>query len=255
MLSVIPLCGIGSVSPGDDLADIIANALVSNGLELAVGDVVVVAQKIVSKAEGRYRALDQVSPTQQAQELAETTRKDPRLVQLILDESTGVVRAHPGVLITRHRLGLVMANAGIDASNLDGDANQVLLLPENADTSAAQLRDKLISSSGIQMAVIIADSFGRPWRNGVTNVAIGAAGLPSLLDRRNQTDRSGRLLQVTQVAVADLVASAAGLMLGEADESIPVVLVRGLSKHYLGDGAGDCPASQLIRPLEEDLFQ
>ncbi len=255
MLTVMPLLGIGSILKGDDLSQIIIQAVEANGYHFSAGDVVVVAQKIVSKAEGRQRALSLVTPSQEAQQLAQTCRKDPRLVQLILEESSDVVRAHPGVLITRHRLGLVMANAGIDASNLDSDNDQVLLLPENPDHSAAQLQQALQSLSGCSLAVVVSDSFGRPWRNGVTNVAIGAAGLPALLDRRNHLDRSGRTLQVTQIALADLIASAAGLLIGEADESIPAAIVRGLPEHYRGDNQNQCPASALIRPIEEDLFR
>lgn len=255
MLQVIPLTGIGSVTPGDDLAQLVMQAAEHNQVQLQDHDVIVLAQKMVSKAEHRYRSLSQIQPSQNAIALAEETAKDPRLVQLILDESCEIVRKRRGVLITRHRLGLVMANAGIDASNLEGGVDRVLLLPENPDDSAALVQQQLQDRYKCALSVIISDSFGRPWRQGVTNVAIGAAGLPSLLDRRQDTDRSGRVLKVTQIAVADLVASAAGLVMGEADEGIPAAIVKGLPQHYRGDKVSHIPASNIIRPVEEDLFR
>jgi coenzyme F420-0:L-glutamate ligase/coenzyme F420-1:gamma-L-glutamate ligase len=177
------------------------------------------------------------------------TRKDPRLVELILRESTEVLRARPDVLIVRHRLGFVMANAGIDRSNVGG-ADRVLLLPSDPDGSADALRAKLAAHFGLEMGLVISDSFGRPWRKGVTNVALGAAGVPSLLDRRGELDRNGRRLEITEVALADLLASAAGLVMGEGAESRPAALLRGLSWN-----AAPRPASALIRPLQEDLFR
>jgi coenzyme F420-0:L-glutamate ligase / coenzyme F420-1:gamma-L-glutamate ligase len=180
--------------------------------------------------------------------LAEVTRKDARLVELVLQESTAIVRAVPHVLITRHHCGCVMANAGIDQSNIgDGDAERVLLLPRDPDVCAAQIRAGL---GDRPPAVVISDSFGRPWRYGVVNVAIGAAGLPSLVDRRGQLDRNGRPMEVTQIALADQIASAAGLMMGEGSEGIPAVIVRGITWD-----APDARAAALVRPLSEDLFQ
>jgi coenzyme F420-0:L-glutamate ligase / coenzyme F420-1:gamma-L-glutamate ligase len=181
--------------------------------------------------------------------LASITRKDPRLIELILRESTEVLRAKSDVLIVRHRLGYVMANAGIDRSNVGG-VDRVLLLPQDPDASAMSLRATLAARLGIEIGLIVSDSFGRPWRKGVTNVALGAAGLPALLDRRGETDRNGRKLEVTEVAFADLIASAAGLVMGEGAEGLPAVLVRGL-----GWSAPANPASTLIRPLQEDLFR
>ncbi len=258
-LHVLPLQAIASVQPGDNLSTLLLNSLQAHNTSLQPNDVVVLAQKIVSKAEGRQRQLSAVRVSAEAQALAAKTDKDPRLVQLILEESTDVIRAVPGVLIVRHRHGHVMANAGIDASNLDGDDDQVLLLPEDSDASAARLRAQLLAATGAVAPVVIADSFGRPWRNGVTNVAIGAAGLPALLDKRRETDRAGRTMKVTQVAVADLLACAAGLVMGEGREGIPAVVIRGLSADYLGceqgSGANHCNTRAIVRPLDQDLFR
>lgn len=250
-LTLTALPGIGEVAPGDDLAAFLGAAIGRLALppdRAARGtDVLVVAQKVVSKAEGRYRSLERVTPSARAAELAALTGKDPRLVELVLSESTAVLRAVPNVLIVRHRLGYVMANAGIDRSNVGG-TDRVLLLPYDPDASAAALRRSLLAR-GFDVGVIISDSFGRPWRRGVTNVALGAAGVPALLDRRGQSDRAGRRLQVTEVALADQLAAAAGLLMGEAAEGLPAVLASGL-----GWVAPASPASRLIRPLAEDLF-
>ena len=230
MIAVHPLSAIGEVHPGANLAGLLIAALDAAGLTLCAGDVLVVTQKIVSKAEDRFVALTDVTPSVRAIELAGITRKDPRLVELVLTESSEVVRAVPHVLITRHRSGLVMANAGIDRSNLGpGHENAALLLPIDADASADRLCADLASAWAGSPAVVISDSFGRPWRYGVTNVAIGVAGLPALVDRRGENDRDGRLLEVTQVALGDMVASAAGLAHGEGAEGVPAALVRGLS--------------------------
>jgi len=242
---ITPLRGIGDVVPGDDLAELIGNAL---DRPLQTHDVIVVAQKIVSKAEGRLVRLDDVAPSQRALELAAITQKDARLVELILSESTDVLRAVPGVLLVRHRLGLVMANAGIDRSNLDA-ANSALLLPVAPDTSAARLRERLGARLGILPAIVISDSFGRAWRMGTVNIAIGAAGLPSLVDWRGRMDRYRRMLESTLVAFADAVAAAAGLVMGEAAEGCPAVHISGLRWE-----APDQNAAALIRPRGEDLF-
>jgi coenzyme F420-0:L-glutamate ligase/coenzyme F420-1:gamma-L-glutamate ligase len=237
--------------PGDDLAHLLSRSLNAAGLLPGRNDVLLVTQKIVSKAEGRFVDLDSVTPSARAIELAAVTRKDARFVELVLAESTAVVRAAPEVLITRHRSGHIMANAGIDRSNLGpGDQNRALLLPADADASARRLRTALREYWPEPPAVLISDSFGRPWRLGVTNVAIGASGLPALLDRRGETDRNGRRLEVTQVALGDMIASAGGLVTGEGAESVPAVLVRGLLW-----SAEDRPAAALVRPLEEDLFR
>ena len=249
MIEIHPLGMIGEVEPGSDLAAILSEALLAAGQSVNGANVLIVTQKIVSKAEDRYVALDSVNPTEEALRLAKVTGKDPRLVELVLAESTAVVRAAPNVLITRHRCGYVMANAGIDRSNTGG-GDRVLLLPKNADASAERLRQGLGLRLGSQPAVVISDSFGRPWRYGVVNVALGASGLPSLIDKRGEPDRDGRPLEVTQIAFADMIASAAGLAMGEGAEGIPAALIRGAIWP-----AGSLPAAALLRPLSEDLFQ
>jgi coenzyme F420-0:L-glutamate ligase/coenzyme F420-1:gamma-L-glutamate ligase len=259
-LTLTALPDIPEIVPGDDLAGILGEAL--RALEIPpqrprpspsslspAQSILVVAQKIVSKAENRYVRLDSVTVSARAAELAALTRKDPRLVELILGESVEVLRAKPDVLIVRHRLGYVMANGGIDRSNVGG-SERVLLLPEDPDGSAAALASSLLERYGIRVGVIICDSFGRPWRKGVTNVALGAAGIPALLDLRGEPDRHGRKLQVTEVALADQLASAAGLLMGEGAESRPAVLIHGLTLT-----AAAVPAARLIRPLAEDLFR
>lgn len=251
MIEIIPITGIGEIGPGVDLATTLADAMAAMEIVPLAHDILVVTQKIVSKAEGRHVALDTVEPDAEARGLAEATRKDARLVALVLAESSAVVRAVPNVLITRHRTGHVMANAGIDQSNLGPDgAGRALLLPLDADASAARLRMALAAQWSTVPAVVVSDSFGRPWRYGVVNVAIGAAGLPALVDRRGERDRDGRRLEVTQVAFADIVASAAGMATGEGAEGVPVALVRGL--HWT---APDAPAAALVRPVDEDLFR
>ena len=250
MITLLPLASLGEIKPGDDLGGLLAAALAAEGLTPHSGDVLVVTQKIVSKAEGRFVDLRSVTPGAEAQRLAAITHKDPRLVELVLAESSAVLRAVPHVLITRHRTGHVMANAGIDRSNLGpGQDHLVLLLPVNADESAATMRTRLATYLGSVPAIVISDSFGRPWRMGVTNVALGAAGFPSLWDRRGALDRDGRTLEVTQIALADMAAAAAGLVMGEAAESVPAVLLRGLLFTAPAN-----PAAALVRPLAEDLF-
>jgi coenzyme F420-0:L-glutamate ligase/coenzyme F420-1:gamma-L-glutamate ligase len=221
------------------------------------GDALVLAQKIVSKAEGRFVDLATITPSAPAVELAAVVDKDPRLCELVLRESRGVVRAKPGVLIVEHRLGLMLANAGIDHSNVEqppgtpaGTDERVLLLPEDPDRSAAELRRRLESASGARLGVVIADSLGRPWRLGAVGVAIGCSGLPSLLDLRGTADLYGRPLRVTDVGHADQLAAAASLLLGQAGEGSPAVLVRGLPP-----SDRDLPAKALQRPHELDLFR
>jgi coenzyme F420-0:L-glutamate ligase/coenzyme F420-1:gamma-L-glutamate ligase len=255
-VSLTAIAGLPEIEPGCDLPRTIAAALASSGSRLERGDILVIAQKIISKAENRYRLLDEAKPGAESRRLAALTGKDPRFVQLVLDESSAVVRAARDVLIVRHRLGLVMANAGIDRSNVpkrpDG-REQVLLLPLDPDASARAIRQALLAGTGSGcgdlLGVVISDSFGRPWRLGVTNVAIGVAGLPALVDRRGEADREGRLLEMTEVAFADAVAAAAALAMGEAAEGTPMVLVRGLTWQ-----ASTQTAAQLLRPLAQDLF-
>jgi coenzyme F420-0:L-glutamate ligase/coenzyme F420-1:gamma-L-glutamate ligase len=251
MIQIHPLSAIGEVRPGDDLARLLADAIVATGITPGATDILVVTQKIVSKAEGRFVDLATVTPGAEAMRLAEVTCKDPRLVELVLAESQTVVRAVPHVLITRHRSGHVMANAGIDRSNIGPDGeDRALLLPVDAEASAERLRTALATIWPEPPAVVISDSFGRPWRYGVTCVAIGASGLPSLIDRRGDIDRDGRMLEVTQIALGDMVATAAGLATGEGAEGIPASLVQGFSWT-----AANNPASALVRPIEEDLFR
>jgi coenzyme F420-0:L-glutamate ligase/coenzyme F420-1:gamma-L-glutamate ligase len=239
------------VEPGDSLSQLILETLQQEQITLQQGDLLVLAQKIISKSEGRYVDLLGISPSDEAKQLAQKCDKDPRLVQLILDESSEVLRCVPGVIIVRHRLGLVMANAGIDHSNIAGsaDGESVLLLPENPDRSAEQLKEKLEKATGLDLAVIVNDSFGRPWRLGTTGVCIGCAGIVSLWDQRGDTDLFGQELMVTQVAVGDELATAASVLMGQASESRPLVLVRGLEFP-----SGPAAANHLLRPADEDLF-
>ncbi|HZP77840.1 MAG TPA: coenzyme F420-0:L-glutamate ligase [Pseudolabrys sp.] len=251
-VSFVAVPGIPRISPGDLLASILIDAMRAAGLPMASGDVLVVAQKIVSKAEGRYIDLADVKPSTRAQQYARLTGKDPRLVEIVLAESTHIVRHAPNVLIVEHRHGFVMANAGVDQSNIEhpGGKERVLLLPENPDTAAAEIKTALDAEFGINCGVIINDSFGRPWRNGVTGVALGAAGFPSLLDMVGLPDMFGRKLQMTEIALADEVAAGASLVMGQAAEGLPAVLVRGLDL-----GAPNRPASALIRDRAKDLFR
>lgn len=253
-LTLKALRGIPSITPGDDLCEVIASSLAASGEALADGDVLVIAQKIVSKAEGRIVDLNTVTPGDKARELAMATVKDARMVELILSESRSVIRSRPGVIITEHRRGWVMANAGIDASNVAPvyGAENVLLLPLDPDASCEALREGLHARLGVRAGVIISDSFGRPWRLGTTGVALGAAGVVSLWDRRGDRDMFGRVLSVTQMAVADELATAASLLQGQADEGQPVVLVRGCD---YATALAARPASDLIRDISEDMFR
>ena len=252
VVTLTPIPDIPMVRPGDDLASVLISACERSALAPADGDILVVAQKIVSKAEGRYVDLAKVEPSPRAQSLAAEVDKDPRLVEVILGESVRVVRQRPGVLIVEHRLGFVMANAGVDRSNVDPDAGAepVLLLPHDPDASAARLLEKLAAHFRKRLGVIITDSWGRAWRRGTVGVALGVAGLPALMDLRGRPDLFGHELRVTQTGFADEVASAASPLMGQADEAQPAVLVRGLA--WSGRSA---PAATLIRPPEEDLFR
>src|SRR6516162_2170669 len=251
-VTLIPLHDIKLVEPGDDLGAIAVEAFVANGVVPEKGDVLVVAQKVVSKAEGRYVDVAAVEPSARAIDLAREVDKDPRFVEVVLSESKRVVRHRPGLLIVEHNLGYVMANAGIDHSNVptEGDRERVLLLPEDPDGSARLLRQRLAQVFGTQIGVIISDSFGRAWRKGTVGVALGAAGLPALIDLRGHPDLFGRELLVTETGFADEIAAAAGLLMGQADEAVPMVLVRGLSW-----SAPEVSAATLVRPAEHDLFR
>jgi coenzyme F420-0:L-glutamate ligase/coenzyme F420-1:gamma-L-glutamate ligase len=251
-LAIHALEGITEVNRGDDLAALLIDACERNGIALRDHDVLVVAQKIVSKAEGRTARLDEVTPSARAVELAAATAKDARLVELILRESARVLRVGPDVIIVEDRRGLVLANAGIDQSNAGAtDATvRVLLLPIDPDASAAALRSEIAARCGAAVGVIIADSLGRAWRLGTVGHAIGAAGLPALIDWRGRTDRSGRALRHTETALADSLAAAAALVMGEASEGRPAAVVRGMAP-LSGDGG----AQALQRPRGKDLFR
>lgn len=251
-LRAFSLPDLPDIAGGDDLAVMTADALKRCGLSLQPHDVLVFAQKIVSKAENRCVDLTTVVASAKAIELAAIVNKDPRMVELVLRESTRIVRARRDVLIVEHRLGMISANAGIDQSNVADPASGdfALLLPENPDASAASLRERLREITGCAPGVVISDSFGRPWRVGTVGVAIGCAGIQSVQDLRGQRDLFGRPLRVTVVGHADEIASAASLLMGQGSEGNPIVLIRGL---VLREPA--LPAQSLIRPAEEDLFR
>lgn len=250
-LSLHALSGLPLIEPGDDLAGLIAQALREAGLGLEGGDILVVTQKVVSKVDGLYVDLDKVVPSPKARELAEKLGKDARHVETVLAESDEIVKVGPHVIVTAHKLGFVMANAGIDESNIEhGPGGRVLLLPRDPDASAAALKQRLDAAFGVSCGVIINDSFGRPWRNGVVGVAIGAAGVPALVDRVGAEDLFGRKLKVTEIAVADELASAASLLMGQANEGLPVILVRGFRLP-----APARPAASLVRSRDRDMFR
>ena len=251
-LTVTALDGIPRVRPGDDLARLLVTALEQNELAPRAQDILVVTQKIVSKAEGRYLELATVEPSSRAREIAAITRKDVYLVEAILSQATAVLRVAPNVLIVATAHGLVLANAGIDQSNLEaGDhGRRVLLLPEDPDRSAQRLKERIDAHFKADIGIVISDSAGRAWRLGTTGLAIGAAGVPALLDRRGEIDMTGRPIEVTEVGFADAVAAAAVLVMGEAAEARPAALVRGL-----GWSAAARPAADLVRPKAQDLFR
>jgi coenzyme F420-0:L-glutamate ligase/coenzyme F420-1:gamma-L-glutamate ligase len=249
-LTVHPINELPLVQAGDDLAWLIGEAILRSCIELQDGDVLVVAQKIISKSENCIIKLKTIIPSPEAIELAEETDKDPRLVELILRESTAIVRKAPGGIIVRHRLGIVSANAGIDQSNVDhADGECALLLPEDPDQSAARLRKALKNTTGKRLGVIVSDSMNRPWRLGTIGYAIGSAGMTVLDDRRGKKDIFGRELQVTMSNRADTIAAAALLVMGETTERVPAAIVQGLAPENSTQTARDC-----IRPLSEDLF-
>ena len=251
-LTIVTLAGIPQVQPGDDLAELLIEALAGSATTLSAHDIVVVTSKVVSKAEGRYVDLPALEPSERARELAQITGKDARLVEAILREAVEVIRAKPNVLIVATRQGLILANAGIDQSNLEvaDHGRRALLLPAEPDASARRIKDRLDRHFGADVGVIISDSVGRPWRLGTVGIAIGAAGVPALWDRRGEKDLSGRPLEVTEVAFADAVAAMAVLAMGEAAEGRPAALIRGLEWT-----AKVRPAAALVRPKAEDLFR
>jgi coenzyme F420-0:L-glutamate ligase/coenzyme F420-1:gamma-L-glutamate ligase len=246
-LACVPL-----VKPGDDLAAIILAAVASSGEKLRDGDVLVIAQKIVSKAQNRFVQLKTVTPSRRAEHVARQANKDPRLVELILQESTEIIRCQRDVLIVAHKLGFIMANAGIDQSNIyqGTEGGVALLLPTNPDETCAQLRDDLLLRCGADVAVLINDSHGRAFRSGTVGVAIGSCGLPALLDLRGVDDLYQRPLQSTHVGLADEIAAAASLLMGQANEGRPIILARGIP-----GPRGEGVAADLVRPKKLDLFR
>lgn len=253
-LTLTSLNHIPLIRHGDDLADIVVNALEKNSIQIEDNDILVLAQKIISKAEGRAVNLVAVTPSQRAIELAQQTEKDPRVVELILQESNEVVRTRVGTIIVEHKLGFVCANAGIDHSNVAGVGDSaeewVLLLPIDPDGSAEKMRSDVLTKTGKRIGVLIIDSHGRAWRNGTVGVAIGIAGMPGLEDLRGKADLFNFTLRITQVGAADELAAAASLVMGQAAEGTPVVHVRGFP-YPLRDGS----LRELIRPKDQDLFR
>ncbi len=253
-LTLTPLPGVPMIQPGDDLVQVILNGLRRAGLILQDGDILVLAQKIVSKSEGRRVNLATVHPSARAHELALQTEKDPRVVELVLQESTEVLRTRPGLIIVQHRLGFVCANAGIDHSNVAGEGTPeeewVLLLPVDPDASSKCIRQGLEAASGAHLGVMIIDSHGRAWRNGVVGVAIGFSGLPGAADLRGLQDLCGYTLRHTIVGVGDELAAAASLVMGQVAEGTPVVHVRGFPYPLREASLGE-----LLRPREQDLFR
>lgn len=249
-LVLTPLEGIPLIKEGDDLVRLILDALKRKKLDLLRGDLLVLAQKIVSKAEGRRVFLESVKPGKEANDLAIKTGKDPRLVQLILDESAEIVRARPGLIVVEHRLGFISANAGIDHSNVDEQEGWVLLLPEDPDASADAMRARFEEAGGARIGVLIIDSHGRAWREGTVGVAIGVSGLPAVVDLRGRPDLFGRELRATTVGAADELAAAASIVMGQAGEGCPAVHVRGFP-YPLRQGR----LAELLRPKDLDTFR
>lgn len=250
-LQFLAIPGLPLIRAGDDLPALIAAALVNADASPQAGDVVAIAQKVVSKAEGRRILLDTITPSPAAIDLAARADKDPRVAELILRESTAVIRVTRGVIITEHRLGIVLANAGIDRSNLEDSAGSALLLPVDPDASATNLRAQLEQAFGVPLGVLITDSIGRAWRLGTIGHAIGCSGVTVLDDLRGQPDLFGRPMQTSEVAVADSLAAAAVLAMGEGAEGTPLVLIRGATG---GSDAGQTARTGL-RPGHEDLFR
>ncbi len=253
-LTLNSLKNIPFIRQGDNLADILVKSLRESRIELQNDDILVIAQKIVSKSEGRMVNLATVTPSQRALELAQKAEKDPRVMELMLQESNEILRIRVGTIIVEHKLGFVCANAGIDHSNVMGNGNEkedyVLLLPEDPDRSARNIREQIKQSTQKNIGVMIIDSHGRAWRNGTVGICIGLSGLPALIDERGWKDLFGLTLKITVVGVADELAAAASLVMGQAAEGIPAVHVRGFP-YPLGEGA----LKDLIRPKEQDMFR
>lgn len=246
-VQIIPLMGLPEVVLGDDLARLLVEAAQRQRLVIKQGDVFVVAQKVVSKAEGRIVRLDSVKPSEQAEQWAAEYQKDPRVIEVVLREASSIVRMEHGVIIAKTRHGFVCANAGVDVSNVPGGT--ALLLPEDPDRSARTLQEQLARAFGVHVAVIISDTFGRPWREGLVNVALGVAGMMPLVDYRGQRDAHGKMLQATVIALADELAAASGLVMGKLNR-VPAAVLQGLAISQ-GGGSG----RDFIRPAERDLFR
>jgi coenzyme F420-0:L-glutamate ligase / coenzyme F420-1:gamma-L-glutamate ligase len=244
-LEILPVEGIPEVQPGDDLSELISRTA---GEDLRAGDILIVTHKIVSKAEGRLVDLRAIEPSALAKGFAARYERDPRQIEVVLRESRRIVRMDRGLIIAETRHGFVCANAGVDISNVPGD-DRVCLLPVDPDASAARLRKALVARTGFSLAVIVSDSFGRPWREGITNVAIGISGMDPLADYRGQRDPHGRPLEASVLAVADELAAAAELVMGKT-AGIPVAIVRGYP-YERGSGTG----RDLLMPTERDLFR
>jgi coenzyme F420-0:L-glutamate ligase/coenzyme F420-1:gamma-L-glutamate ligase len=253
-LTLTPLTNIPLIRQGDDLADILLTALQETNIELQDGDILVLAQKIVSKAEGQMVNLATVMPGERARELAQQSGKDPRMVELLLQESAEILRVRPGTIIVEHKLGFVCANAGIDHSNVAGEGDSVeewvLLLPRNPDQSSRMIREKIQTTTGKKIGVMIIDSHGRAWRIGTVGVCIGLSGIPAVIDERGWKDLFGRELRITIVGAADELAAAASLVMGQAAEGTPAVHVRGFP-YPLRESA----LKELLRPKEQDMFR
>jgi coenzyme F420-0:L-glutamate ligase/coenzyme F420-1:gamma-L-glutamate ligase len=263
-VQLIAVPGIPEVRQGDKISSILLNCFQQSGTALEDGDIIAIAHKVVSKAEGRLANLDEVIPGERAKEIAAITQKDPRLVELILSESDEISRVRKGALIVRHRLGFTSANAGIDRSNVPQDPSPspseeepkssagewVVLLPVDPDRSAARIAEEIFDETGVKIGIVIVDSHGRPFRLGTVGVAIGVYGVPALWDRRGETDRYGYLLQHTEVGTADEIAAAASLLMGQADEGQPAVLLRGVNLPKISGKAED-----LVRSKDMDLYR
>ena len=257
-LTLVALDGFPLVSPGDDISKLILQSVKNSDLRLEAGDILVIAQKIISKSEGRFVRLSELNPSKSAAELAELTGKDPSLIELILSESHKIIRYRPGVIVVENKHGVVLANAGIDHSNVGGESRdgQVLLLPKDPDKSATAIQEELQKLTKVKIAVIINDSIGRAWRNGTIGTALGVSGMPAMLDLRGHSDLFGKPLLVSEEAIADELSSAASLLQGQTDGRRPVILIRGYGtnnfKHSKNSSIG---VSALIRPKEKDMFR
>jgi coenzyme F420-0:L-glutamate ligase / coenzyme F420-1:gamma-L-glutamate ligase len=249
-IKIIAVEGLPLIKKGDDLAELIFNAAKKQGTPLQENDVVVITHVVASKAEGNIVNLDNTAPSEKAKEIAAKTDKDPALVQVILDETKDIVRIGPNSIITETKSGIVCANAGVDRSNVSGDRN-VVPLPKDPNLSAKRIRQKIKQLTGVNVAVIISDTHGRPFRMGEINVAVGASGIKPIRDRRGEKDLFGYVLRIKQTAIADELASAAELVIGQASEGIPAAIIRG----YSYKTEENVTATELSRPKEKDLFR